>query len=261
MRGRLALLRLDALRLHEQVSEPLVRRLMEELSSTGLQLDPIIVEEGGTVLDGAHRVEALRRMGARWAACYLVRYDAEDVKVGTWAWLLAEDPLARARELRLTKASVGEEALGRAYLLVREGELYVPEARAPDAISWRAQLVRAAELLLPHTCGYVTSQEAACRARIERMAYLEPRLPGKRAVLELASRQLLLPPKVTRHVVQGRPLDIRYPLRELMRESPRQLGPLSFRRLPPGSWFRGRFYEEEVLVAVGDDKGQGAGLP
>jgi hypothetical protein len=257
MAGRLALLRLSELKLHEQVSEPLVLELMRELERDGLQLDPIIVEGGQlTVLDGAHRVEALKRLGARWVASYIVDYSSEDVQLRSWAWLLSREPRGELGALGLRRLE-GQEP-DRAYVLVCASGRYAPREPALDALSWAGALWRAHRLLSPLISAFVTPEQAKGAGTC---AYLEPLLPGKQGILKLASLGQRLPPKVTRHVIMERPVNIRYPLEELRSESPKGLAERPrFARLPAGSWFRGRFYEEELLVALGDDKGQGARL-
>ncbi|MEB3861039.1 MAG: ParB N-terminal domain-containing protein [Desulfurococcales archaeon] len=79
------LLPLDSLRPHEEILEDRVERIMRELEEKGVQERPILVDaKTMIILDGHHRTEALRRLGARRIAAVLVDYDSDLVTVGSW---------------------------------------------------------------------------------------------------------------------------------------------------------------------------------
>ncbi|MEM1619564.1 MAG: ParB N-terminal domain-containing protein [Fervidicoccaceae archaeon] len=81
----LDLLPLDVLRPHERVSEERVALVMEEISRTRALAAPILVDSKTlVVLDGHHRLEALKRLGARYAPVLLVDYDCDLVEVAAW---------------------------------------------------------------------------------------------------------------------------------------------------------------------------------
>ncbi len=82
---QLALLPISTLRPHEMVIEDRVRRLVEDLLRTWVLRRPILVDDSTyIVLDGHHRLEALRRIGARMIAAVLVDYDGDYVEVDSW---------------------------------------------------------------------------------------------------------------------------------------------------------------------------------
>ena len=85
-RAVIALVPIDSLRPHEQVIEEHVVELLEDIRSRGVLIRPILVDAKTLiVLDGHHRVEALRRLGARWVPAVLVDYDDDScVRVGSW---------------------------------------------------------------------------------------------------------------------------------------------------------------------------------
>ena len=82
---RLGLVKLRDLKPHEEFIEARVQLLIEGLLAEGRQIRPILVDEKTMViLDGHHRVEALKRLGAVFVAALLVDYDSECVTVGSW---------------------------------------------------------------------------------------------------------------------------------------------------------------------------------
>ncbi len=96
---RVELVPLDALRPHEMVIEERVRALAEDIARRRVLIRPILVDENTMViLDGHHRVEALRRLGARRVAALLVDYGSECVTVGSWrpGWRVTKEDVVRA---------------------------------------------------------------------------------------------------------------------------------------------------------------------
>jgi len=84
-RINLKVIPISQLRPHEQtvvrLSEDLRRAILED----GVQRDPIVVDQGsGIVLDGMHRLESLREIGARSVIAYLVDYADPRVKLYRW---------------------------------------------------------------------------------------------------------------------------------------------------------------------------------
>ena len=82
----LKLLPIDALKPHENIIEDRIEGLLESLKRIGVLVKPILVDaKTMIILDGHHRVEALRRIGARMIPAILVDYDNEGlVRVSSW---------------------------------------------------------------------------------------------------------------------------------------------------------------------------------
>ncbi len=67
-RINLKLRTISRLRPHEETVERLSEALLRRLIRDGVQGDPVVVDEAsGTILDGTHRVDALRKAGAEFA--------------------------------------------------------------------------------------------------------------------------------------------------------------------------------------------------
>lgn len=104
-----ALVPIDQLRPHEEVEEENVAELVVEIERTGVFADPIwVARDSWVILNGHHRVEALRRLGAVRAAAWVLDYDTDVVTVEPWR-----------PGLPITKAEVVRRALG--------GLLYPPK--------------------------------------------------------------------------------------------------------------------------------------
>jgi hypothetical protein len=100
-----ALVPLDRLRPHERHAEADLERLVERIRSKGEFDTPIWVARGSLViLNGHHRVEALRRLGAVRVPAYLIDYHAPIVRLDRWSPgppISKKEVEERAREGRL----------------------------------------------------------------------------------------------------------------------------------------------------------------
>ncbi len=97
---------INLLKAHEEVDKSHVQEIKEALLKDSMQIEPILVEnKHNIILDGHHRVEALKDLGFTKIAAYLVSYD--DVKLDSWR-----------PEIKLEKAQVIKNAL--------QGKLFPP---------------------------------------------------------------------------------------------------------------------------------------
>ena len=117
MSGRHVLVPVSWLKAHEQYVETRVLQLEHHFRVRNA-IDYAIVadERTGTVIDGHHRLEALRRLGATWAPAYVVDYADPRIRVHTW----------REEE----KAPSKEEVIDRA----ARGDLFVPKTTRHDFV-------------------------------------------------------------------------------------------------------------------------------
>lgn len=96
---------LSWLKAHEQHVEQRVEELVHHFTHRGA-IDYAIVadENSGTVIDGHHRLMALRILGARWAPVYLIDYQDPRISVHTWR----EGEKAPSKEEVVERASRGD---------------------------------------------------------------------------------------------------------------------------------------------------------
>jgi L-serine kinase (ADP) len=99
------LIPIDELRPHEQVDPAKVRQLAAELSRAGMFEEPVLVAQGSNViLNGHHRVAALRALGAERVPAWRVDYASDAIDLDRWTPgppISKEEVVRRASEGRL----------------------------------------------------------------------------------------------------------------------------------------------------------------
>jgi hypothetical protein len=84
-RNECVLLGLGELREHEQIRPDYLEELKNEILGDGILKMPICADkETYIILDGHHRLHALKRIGCRKIPCILVDYRSPEIKVVPW---------------------------------------------------------------------------------------------------------------------------------------------------------------------------------
>jgi L-serine kinase (ADP) len=100
-----ALLLLDEVKPHERIEESTIGDLVHLLQRTRVLSDPIwVARQSSVILNGHHRVEALRRIGAERVPAWVFDYDSELIHLERWHAgppISKEEVVRRAREGRL----------------------------------------------------------------------------------------------------------------------------------------------------------------
>jgi L-serine kinase (ADP) len=82
---RFGLIEIRRLHGHEQIRPSLLAELTERIREDGVLKRPVLVADRVLViLDGHHRLEALRKLGCTRIPAYLVEYESDLVKLTTW---------------------------------------------------------------------------------------------------------------------------------------------------------------------------------
>jgi len=82
---RFRLVEIGRLHGHEQIRPSLLAELTALIQKDGVLKRPVLVADRALViLDGHHRVEALRSLGCRRVPAYLVEYESDVVHLTTW---------------------------------------------------------------------------------------------------------------------------------------------------------------------------------
>jgi L-serine kinase (ADP) len=90
---RFALVPIRDLKTHEEADEDRIKRVVRQIQSTGVIKKAIVVDaKSHIVLDGVHRLTALKMLGCYSAPAWLVDYSDEDIVV-----------LSRDRKSHITK--------------------------------------------------------------------------------------------------------------------------------------------------------------
>ena len=252
---------------HEETITDLSSRLSDQIRADGFQRDPIIVDrENHVVLDGMHRLRALKELGARHILCHLVDYSSPEIRLERWARSLKgvkRESLAEIlKESRIDRRVSLKEAIelvdGRStpVAVLTSGSCFVASS------SFRS---------LAETFELVRSLDEASRAMGLREDFIEEEIietaipnPGsvviltprveKKEVIAAAKSGRLFPHKSTMHVIGIRAVGVNYPLSELQEEEPSQEvraskleGARGSILDPPVTYF-GRRYWEKLLV-------------
>jgi hypothetical protein len=76
---------IDRLKIHEEIRPEHVARLVAEMRRDGVVVDPIWVAHGSyVVLNGHHRLAALRELGAHRVPAWVLDYDSELIVLDRW---------------------------------------------------------------------------------------------------------------------------------------------------------------------------------
>ena len=93
-----ALIPISILKGHERIDEANLLELIAHLRRSQVLSDPIWVARGSSViLNGHHRVEALRRMGADRVPAWVLDYESELIHVERWR---SGPPIAKSEVVR-----------------------------------------------------------------------------------------------------------------------------------------------------------------
>jgi uncharacterized protein (DUF1015 family) len=76
---------IEELREHEEISPDYLEALKNEIQLDGVLKMPICIDKNTCIiLDGHHRLQALKRLGCKKIPCVLVDYQSPDIKVIAW---------------------------------------------------------------------------------------------------------------------------------------------------------------------------------
>lgn len=263
---------LQLLKLHEETLNASLTSLVEDIKGSGVVKHPVIVDrESLTVLDGMHRVQALRRIGCVRALTCNVDYQSQDVALKFWYRTFdgvdVRLALKMMGEMRLPiqRSEFDVEILSSPDLvlaLITKGEMFFSVKRGRK-VEEAFDVVKALErrLQAKGALSYYSEDEAlkrALRGEVE-AALAIPKL-SKEDIVDLAGKGYLLPPKTTRHIIPARPMGVNASLGLLMdrrletveanAKLVEQLMKRQVRKIGPGVTYENRFYEEELYVFV-----------
>lgn len=248
--------------------------LLRQIEGDGVLWSPVIVDrETLVVLDGTHRVTALRMLGCRYACAFLVDYGKQEIGVDRWFRAISEpldaaEAVEVARELGLELIPLEPSAHNNvSYPVLRfnDGSRYVLAPRLDvehcyDALRRFERMLEA----MGYETVYDTEQDAEEKlTRKAVSAILQPPTVRKEQVVNTALLGRAFSCKATRHIIPRRPVGVDVPLRLLkdhelgVEEANTELAALIERKrtetLPPGTIWRGQRYDEELCVFTEHD--------
>jgi hypothetical protein len=224
IRCRIVLIDIDKLFGHEQVVRPQVDFLKTNLKRLGYFFRPIlVVKKHNVVLDGHHRVEALKELGGLRIPCIEIEYqDNPKIKLSTWfpvyTGKINQTPLSdtlKALDIELdeigqiTKESFSNPDYGFG-LYTRDGQWLL---KGDQKSLYKKFLTH----FIPEKFEYVKTCTFALDSVKNKGASfaLLRKIYTKEDVLTSALSGNLFAPKTTRHILDFRYQDIKVPLQTL----------------------------------------------
>ena len=81
----IVLFEIEELKEHEEIRPDYLEALKDEILSDGILKMPICIDKSTCIiLDGHHRLHALKRLGCKKIPCVLVDYQSSEIKVTPW---------------------------------------------------------------------------------------------------------------------------------------------------------------------------------
>jgi len=270
---RIALEALEKIHIHEETIPEVVDALAKTIGKESVVRHPVIVDARTLVtLDGMHRVAALGKLGCKFLPVCLVDYRNRGIRVGCWYRVVygrtsVEKLLDVIKLLGMgvEKVSSGDakkalDARAAVGVIFSAGSYYVLKAAArgvKDAYTWVGHIEKALAMGKLRI-GYENERDAVKKVRSgDAIAVVMTPAIKKDEILDAALSGSPFVPKTTRHVVPARPMCVDVPLEWLKGNRPlkecnrmlvEQLKRRKLQRLPPGSTFERRRYDEELLV-------------
>lgn len=271
----IALVPVDGVHIHEEIIPRSLQELVSDIKSSGKVRNPVIVDANTlVVLDGMHRVAAVREIGCRYLPVCSVDYQDPNVRVGRWHRVVMGKSkpagsvflnMARSLGLEVRNSSLDGalEALEKriaAVALMTAENCHLLKASTTDIRECYEWVKRLEQMMMNEglDIGYERDSEAERQVLSNKAlaALLVPRV-HKDEVIKAALSGKVFAHKTTRHVLPVRPMGVEVPLTwlagdrpldEVNRELVERLSRRKVDHLPPGSFFEDRFYDEGLLV-------------
>ena len=255
--------------IHEETIPDRVAELKDSLIRDGVVKDPVVVDAGScVVLDGMHRVAALKELRCFSIPVCAVDYLNPNIRVGVWYRTLSGRLSTSQFEAALSSSGLRFERVSFDVTSAMENPHLATifangESLRLKGDGWQVyEVLKTAERCarrLALTVTFETERDALemlVNKKIDAIITL-PKI-DKASVREAGLTGRLLPHKVTRHVIPARPLGVNVPLQALtdanipLEEANRQfianLQTRKITRRPSGSVIGDRRYEEETFI-------------
>jgi hypothetical protein len=259
----------DSLLLHEETIADRVFELKREFLHDEVVRDPVVVDtHSSVVLDGMHRVVALRELDCACIPVCGVDYLNPSIKVGTWYRSVIGKVSADEIRLALSASGIRWDELSFDVSNIRKSPTLAilfanfEGLRLKDDDMHVFENLKTAEQCL-RKLGLPVRFETESDA-IQNLASKKTQaimtLPkiDKESVQRAGLTGRLLPHKVTRHIIPARPLGVNVPLialkdrkMSLTESNQRLVSSLKTREMthePSGAVIEGRRYEEETFI-------------
>jgi len=224
---------IDSLFLHEEIIPETLEQLVKSIKEDGVIRHPVIVDEKSfVVLDGMHRVAALKKLNCKRIPVCLVNYSNPSVMVGCWyrtikngasvdeelkeieklGFKLKEESNIKEKEIGKTPVFAGLKTFRKSYIV------YQPFNDMKEAYDY-IKIIEENLKNLNLEIGYETEVDALkmLSNQLVNAIILTPKL-SKKIIIETALSGRVFAHKATRHVIPARPLYVNVPVRLLASE-------------------------------------------
>lgn len=258
----------DDLKLHEETIDPYLEELSKSIEDNGEVYDPVIVDKDtGVVLDGMHRVSAMRNLDyEKIPVCY-VDYRDPKVKLGSWCRIFEDVEMKKLKNIceglgfefddcqRESISKILENRKAQ-LILVSKDECYSLFGVSDSIKEIFEKAIEVEDILRDEDIElrYEPEKDILQKIDEDEVALLIPPA-SKDEVIEISLSDSVFGHKTTRHVIPARPMRINIPLgllkediQTVEEELTEELEKREVEHLPPGSRFEGREYEEELVI-------------
>ncbi|MGC8630909.1 MAG: ParB N-terminal domain-containing protein [Thermoprotei archaeon] len=223
---------------HEETDPNVLEATRNYITKSKIIRDPIIIDrKTGTILDGTHRYAVANELGLQKIPVASVDYMDNRIRVRGWTFAVIGGTEA-LNELTHEFTESKHPLPGRINLLYNE-EYFYSEEQDPRSLLKKAREIK----VNIEKIGGVVLREAFPNKNLP--VLLLP-YPNKWEVINSAVNHDLFPPKSTRHVIPGRPLNLNFSI-ESYEEIEKLLFKRTIRLMHPRSRIGRKIFEEEVL--------------
>ena len=211
MLKQLEIREVKALLPHEQTISYNLKRLKVAMLNIGQLVDPIITDDKtNLVLDGNHRLKVLEILECPYAACQLVDYKRDDIKVGTWYPTISMKPdeIFKLDNIKYEKADLeaGKTAiknLEAPFALHTKDECYLLNPGKYKLLEMVEEQNYILSLIEKNSVDYIPDEEVDENIAENKSIFLR-RSYTKDEIIKAAQNHSPFPPKSTRHLIPGR---------------------------------------------------------
>jgi hypothetical protein len=268
----IAILDIDALLLHEEAIPELLEQLIASIKDDGCLNHPIIVDsESLLVLDGVHRVAALRNLKCKWVPACLVDYKNPAIQILSWYRTIKgtnaiKRLLAQVKHVgcnvekvnQINENAIGVSLIVAAIKTLDESFLVNSQfeglKEAYDIIECIEKRLKTIGLEIKYETEF-DAQQRVTQNQADAVL-LTPKLT-KQVIIDMARSGKIFAHKASRHIIPARPMRLcvplnllksNRPLSEINEELKSMLQKKCLKHIPSGSVFEGRRYEEDLYV-------------
>lgn len=224
---------IDAVLPHEtsdiQRSGPLIARLQEADHFTNPPLVAPAVDGKFVLMDGSNRHVSLKALGFSHILVQVVAYESDTVELGVWQHIVADwDAVSLRRELEILpdiEITASEDARAIASFTLHDGSSFGIRAPVDSLRERNAALRTVVDAYHSNATLYRTALTDSARVWTlfpTGVALVTFPIYQPQDIIAAAMQRAYLPPGISRHIIHGRALNLRYPMQQLRADLPLQ---------------------------------------